>query len=62
MAAHEGGCSSFLAPFCGLAILETLCGERTGVEDPYLPGIEGMSGQELQPYQEGAIEKAKPFV
>jgi acetoin utilization deacetylase AcuC-like enzyme len=33
---HEGGYSEAYVPFCGLAILETLSGERTPVEDPFL--------------------------
>lgn len=31
---HEGGYSPTYAPFCGLAVLEELAGERTPVEDP----------------------------
>jgi len=58
VAAHEGGYSSFLAPFCGLAVVETLAGERTEVEDPYLPLIAGMGGQDLQPHQSAAIDRA----
>lgn len=38
--AHEGGYSEVQVPFCGLAILEELAGQRTGVEDPLEPLIE----------------------
>jgi acetoin utilization deacetylase AcuC-like enzyme len=31
---HEGGYSELMVPFCGLAIVETLSGEKTGVVDP----------------------------
>lgn len=31
---HEGGYSELMVPFCGLAIVETLSGQRTGVVDP----------------------------
>lgn len=57
---HEGGYSAAAAPFCGLATIETLAGVRTEVEDPFLPHIAGMDGQELQPHQEAAIEAARP--
>lgn len=31
---HEGGYSELMVPFCGLAVVETLSGEKTGVVDP----------------------------
>jgi acetoin utilization deacetylase AcuC-like enzyme len=31
---QEGGYSELYAPYCTLAIIETLCGERTGIEEP----------------------------
>lgn len=34
MAAHEGGYSEVLVPFCGLAIIEAFSGLRSGVIDP----------------------------
>ena len=36
LAAHEGGYSEGYVPFCGLAVIETLAGHRTPVEDPFL--------------------------
>lgn len=33
---HEGGYAESYVPFCGLAIMETLAGERSDVEDPAL--------------------------
>jgi acetoin utilization deacetylase AcuC-like enzyme len=39
-AVHEGGYSEALVPFCGLAILEELSGQRTKVVDPFLSAIE----------------------
>jgi acetoin utilization deacetylase AcuC-like enzyme len=33
---HEGGYAEAYVPFCGLALIETLAGERTEVEDPFL--------------------------
>lgn len=62
VAAHEGGYSSFLVPFCGLAIVETLSGEKTAVEDPYLPLIADMGGQGLQPHQARAIDAVEPLL
>lgn len=37
---HEGGYSELMVPFCGLAIVETLSGEKTGVIDPLHDTIE----------------------
>lgn len=37
---HEGGYSELLVPFCGLAIVEALSGEKTDVIDPMLGLIE----------------------
>lgn len=32
---HEGGYAEVVIPFCGLAVIETLSGVRTAVEDPF---------------------------
>jgi len=56
--AHEGGYSAAVVPFCGLAIVETLAGKRTEVEDPFLLPIAGMAGQELQPHQAAVVDRA----
>jgi acetoin utilization deacetylase AcuC-like enzyme len=37
---HEGGYAESYVPFCGLAIMETLSGERSDVEDPALEMLE----------------------
>lgn len=37
---HEGGYSEAYVPFCGLAVIETLCGVKTGIEDPMLELIQ----------------------
>ena len=34
---HEGGYAEAVVPFCGLATIEALSGERTRVTDPFLP-------------------------
>nr|WP_316638681.1 class II histone deacetylase [uncultured Roseateles sp.] len=33
--AHEGGYAEACVPFCGLALMEELCGHRTEVQDPF---------------------------
>ena len=60
--AHEGGYSTGYVPFCGLAIVETLAGTRTPVEDPFLEQLAGMTGQDLQPHQEAAIARAEQLL
>lgn len=59
---HEGGYSPFIVPFCGLALIETLAGVRTTVDDPYLPILAGMPGQELLPHQDAAVARAQRLV
>jgi acetoin utilization deacetylase AcuC-like enzyme len=54
---HEGGYSEAYVPFCGVAVLEALCGERR-VEDPFLPYLVDRPGQAVQPHQEAAVERA----
>jgi acetoin utilization deacetylase AcuC-like enzyme len=58
---HEGGYSPFAAPFCGLAIVETLARVRTEVEDPFLASIQSY-GQALLPHQEEAVRGARDLV
>ncbi|HKO26855.1 MAG TPA: hypothetical protein VJU80_05310, partial [Solirubrobacteraceae bacterium] len=59
---HEGGYSPFVVPFCGLALIETLAGIRTEVQDPYMPIIAGMPGQELLAHQDEAVARAERLV
>jgi acetoin utilization deacetylase AcuC-like enzyme len=54
---HEGGYSPFYVPFCGLAVLETLAGVKTGVQDPYLQFWEALPGQALQQHQKALVGK-----
>jgi acetoin utilization deacetylase AcuC-like enzyme len=60
--AHEGGYSQAVVPFCGLAIVETLSGIRTEVEDPFHPLIADQSGDAVLPHQDEAIERAAALV
>lgn len=58
VACHEGGYAPTHAPFCTLAIVETLTGERTGVVDPMAERLVRMPGYALQPAQDTVIEHA----
>jgi hypothetical protein len=43
-------------------VIETLAGERTGVEDPFLDLMAGLGGQALQPHQDEAIRRAESML
>jgi acetoin utilization deacetylase AcuC-like enzyme len=58
---HEGGYSEAYVPFCGVAVLETLLGEQL-VEDPFLAYLAERPGQELQPHQDAAVERAAALI
>ena len=45
---HEGGYAEAIVPFCGVAIMEALSGERSGVEDPTLAMFEAWQPNERQ--------------
>lgn len=55
---HEGGYSATYVPYCGMAVLEELSGERSGVEDPMLGWYSALGGQALQPHQEAFLQEA----
>ncbi len=55
---HEGGYSPFYVPFCGLAVVETLVGRRTEVEDPYLEEASLRVSREVTGDQRRAIDAA----
>ena len=44
---HEGGYSESYVPFCGLALMEELSGEKTEIVDPYLEGQESLKSNPL---------------
>lgn len=58
---HEGGYSPFHVPFCGLAVIEQLTGEPSGVADPYLT-LANLPYQDLQPHQAALIARAADLV
>jgi acetoin utilization deacetylase AcuC-like enzyme len=60
---HEGGYSEALVPFCALAIVEALSGIETDCQGTILQEFpEQMAGQDLQPHQAAAIERAAALV
>jgi acetoin utilization deacetylase AcuC-like enzyme len=59
---HEGGYSAATVPFFGLAVVETLAGIATGIEDPFEPLLANMGQQELQPHQNDVIEQAEALL
>lgn len=62
LACHEGGYNADTLPFMGLAVVETLSGIRSGVEDPFQPIMAGLGGQALQPHQAAVIQEAAALV
>lgn len=59
---HEGGYAPEYVPFCGLAVIETLCGERSAASDPFLESLSAYPGQELTPWQTRVIDEAAVLV
>jgi acetoin utilization deacetylase AcuC-like enzyme len=59
---HEGGYNAPTVPYYGLAVMEALSGEASGLEDPFAPILEGLGGQELQPHQAKVIADAKAML
>lgn len=59
---HEGGYSAPTVPFFGLAVMETLSGIKSDVEDPFEPMLANMGQQELQPHQEALIARAETLL
>lgn len=59
---QEGGYSPAYAPFCGLAVIEAMAGEKTKVVDPMLGWYAALPGQELQAHQVKAIDEAAAVV
>lgn len=59
---HEGGYNPWTVPFMGLAVIETLSGVKTGIEDPHEPIFSAMTGHALLPHQESVIRAAAALV
>ena len=58
---HEGGYSAFHVPFCGLAVLEAMSGDTSGIDDPFA-SVAGLPYQGLQPHQAAIIDVAAAYV
>jgi acetoin utilization deacetylase AcuC-like enzyme len=58
---HEGGYSPVYVPFCGLAVLEAMCGQRV-LDDPFLPIVTGFAGHELKPAEADVIAAAAAYI
>lgn len=43
-------------PYCGVAVVEALCGSSSGVEDPYLTEVRNWAYQGLQGHQRVVID------
>jgi acetoin utilization deacetylase AcuC-like enzyme len=56
---HEGGYNPSTVPYHGLAVMEALSGESSGIEDPFLAIHSGMGGQTLNAHQEAYIDAAE---
>ena len=59
---HEGGYHRPSVPFLGLAVIEQLSGLRGSVQDPFLPLIQAMAYQDLQPHQDIVVRTAEELV
>ncbi len=55
---HEGGYSADYVPFCGLAVIESMRGAKSGCVDPLVVLNDHLPGQALQPHQAAAIARA----
>lgn len=58
VAVHEGGYSEAYVPFAGHAVLEEMADVSTEVHDPFLPVLQQLGGQVLQPHQEDRVDGA----
>lgn len=59
---HEGGYSPVYVPFCGLAVLETLSGIDSGINDPNAELWDGMPGQELLAHQAAVVDNVRELL
>ncbi|RWI48933.1 MAG: class II histone deacetylase [Mesorhizobium sp.] len=55
---HEGGYSEMYVPYCGLAVVEELCGHRTDVTDPWDDIMGTWGAMPVQPHQAAIIDEA----
>jgi acetoin utilization deacetylase AcuC-like enzyme len=62
MMTHEGGYDAPSVPFLGMAVMETLTGIKTPVEDPFAGLDDGMGYHALQAHQDAVITKVEELV
>lgn len=55
---QEGGYSTTYVPYCGLAIVEQMSGERTGVVDPWISDTRRVRELPLRAHEEQAVQAA----
>ena len=60
--AHEGGYSKDYVPFCGVAVVEQLCGVRSSVEDSYLDECLAKGYHACQPHQAAVVDAVAALV
>lgn len=58
---HEGGYNATTTPFLGLAVIETLYGEVTGIRAPNVNERRDVGFQNLQDYQQSHIDKVLAY-
>ncbi|MGI9434220.1 MAG: class II histone deacetylase [Geminicoccaceae bacterium] len=58
LACHEGGYAPTHAPFCALAIIETMADQPTGITDPLAERLAKGPGHDLLPAQQAVIDRA----
>lgn len=58
IATHEGGYSATYVPYCGLAVLEEMCGTSDPLTDPFHVHVANYGGQALSNDQAAAIKRA----
>ena len=56
---HEGGYSPTYVPFCGLAVIETLAGATTDMNDILAEFWDALPDQQVQPWQVDRIKEIK---
>ncbi len=59
---HEGGYSPVYVPYCGLAVLEAMCGISTGVVDPFIHLIPFPTQVVPRPFQLEPVVEAAALV
>lgn len=59
---HEGGYSKDYVPFCGLAVIETLVGVKSGVKDSYLEECNAKGYHECQLHQAAVVDTVAALI